>query len=271
MLIRHSPDIKPSEITPHDVYLNRRSFLALGAAAALAPTMAVAGEPLTGATPGPFSTDEARTPYDDVTSYNNFYELGPDKADPKRNAKALKTRPWAVTVSGECAASGTYGVDDLIRAGTLEERIYRLRCVEGWSMVIPWMGIPLATVLKRFEPNSNARYVAFQTVMAPDQLPGQRLSLLSWPYVEGLRLDEAMHPLSLLAVGLYGETLPNQNGAPLRLVVPWKYGFKSIKSIVAITFTRDQPPTAWNRAAPNEYGVYSIVNPEVDHPGWSLA
>ncbi len=267
MLIRHPPDLKPSEITPHDVYLNRRSFLALGAAAALAPNMAMAGEPL----PGPFSTDEARTPYDDVTSYNNFYELGPDKADPKRNAKALKTRPWAVTVSGECAASGTYGVEDLIRAGTLEERIYRLRCVEGWSMVIPWIGIPLATVLKRFEPNSNARYVAFQTVMAPDQLPGQRLSLLSWPYVEGLRIDEAMHPLSLLAVGLYGEVLPNQNGAPLRLVVPWKYGFKSIKSIVAITFTRDQPPTSWNRAAPNEYGFYSNVNPEVDHPRWSQA
>lgn len=273
MLIRRhrSSDPRPSEITPREVYQRRRDFLrtgvALGAGLFL-PAFAVADSSLD-YSPGPFSTDEALTPYEDVTTYNNFYELGTGKSDPSRNAHLLRTEPWTVKVDGLCANAGEYDLEDFLKPWELEERVYRLRCVEGWSMVIPWIGFELNRVLKQAEPLGSARYVAFETVMDPDNLPGQRRPVLEWPYVEGLRLDEAMHPLTILAVGLYGEELPNQNGAPLRLVVPWKYGFKSIKSIVRISFTEDEPPTSWNRSQPNEYGFYSNVNPDVAHPRWS--
>jgi sulfoxide reductase catalytic subunit YedY len=218
-----------------------------------------------------YSTDEPETPYEDVTTYNNFYEFGTGKGDPAEYSGRFQPRPWSVTVDGECNKPGTYDLEDFLKPNALQERIYRLRCVEAWSMVIPWVGIPLAAVLKRSEPNSNAKYLAMTTVYRPSQMPGQQRHVLEWPYVEGLRIDEAMHPLTLLAVGLYGEVLPNQNGAPLRLVVPWKYGFKSIKSIVRFEFMRTQPPTSWNLYAPNEYGFYSNVNPHVDHPRWSQA
>ncbi len=273
MLIRRhrSSDPRPSEITPREVYQRRRDFLrtgvALGAGLFL-PASAVADSSLD-YSPGPFSTDEGLTPYEDVTTYNNFYELGTGKSDPSRNAHLLRTEPWTVKVDGLCANAGEYDLEDFLKPWELEERVYRLRCVEGWSMVIPWIGFELNRVLKQAEPLGSARYVAFETVMDPDNLPGQRRPVLEWPYVEGLRLDEAMHPLTILAVGLYGEELPNQNGAPLRLVVPWKYGFKSIKSIVRISFTEDEPPTSWNRSQPNEYGFYSNVNPDVAHPRWS--
>ncbi len=271
MLIRQGSDIRSAEITPRRLYLDRRAFLAgMAAVAALAPGLAEAA-PLAGVVAGPFSTDEQPTSKESATSYNNFFELGPDKEDPKRNAGLLRTRPWAVTVDGACARPGTVAVDDLIRPHRLEERIYRLRCVEGWSMVIPWVGFPLADLLRRFEPTSAAKFVAFATLYAPDMMPGQRLPLLKWPYAEGLRIDEAMHPLTILAVGMYGEDLPAQDGAPLRLVVPWKYGFKSIKSIVRISLVERQPPTAWNLRAPDEYGFYANVNPAVDHPRWSQA
>ena len=216
-----------------------------------------------------FSTDEGLTPFEEVTSYNNFYELGTGKKDPKRNAHLLKVTPWSVRVEGECDKPGEYALEDFIRPSKLEERIYRLRCVEAWSMVIPWVGVELASVLKRFEPNSRAKYVQFFTIHDPENLPGQRRPILEWPYREGLRMDEAMHPLAIFAVGLYGKELPNQNGAPLRLVVPWKYGFKSIKSIVRVRFTEEEPATTWNTSAPREYGFYSNVNPAVDHPRWS--
>ncbi|MFN4262066.1 MAG: protein-methionine-sulfoxide reductase catalytic subunit MsrP [Thioalkalivibrionaceae bacterium] len=224
--------------------------------------------PLAG-TQWPGSTDEPLTPFSEVTGYNNFYELGTGKQDPKRNAEWLVTEPWTIRVDGLCANPGTYDVERLTTPHSIEERIYRLRCVEGWSMVIPWLGFELRRVIDAAEPLGSARYVAFETVMDPERLQGQRRPVLDWPYVEGLRLDEAMHPLTLLAVGLYGQVLPNQNGAPLRLVVPWKYGFKSIKSIVRISFVEDEPPTAWNRQQPSEYGFYSNVNPDVDHPRWS--
>jgi len=211
-------------------------------------------------------TDEGK-----VTSYNNFYELGTGKSDPVKNAHLLKTRPWTIEVGGECDKPGVLGIEDLLSGFDLEERIYRLRCVEAWSMVIPWIGIELGSVLKRFQPNSRAKYVEFVTLMDADNLPGQKRQILDWPYREGLRIDEAMHPLTLLSVGLYGKVLPNQNGAPVRLVVPWKYGFKSIKSIVAIRLTEQQPATSWNLSAPREYGFYANVNPEVDHPRWSQA
>ncbi len=208
--------------------------------------------------------------YDDATSYNNFYELGYGKEDPKANAAALVTDPWSVTVEGECAKPGTYTLEDIIKPHPFEERIYRFRCVETWSMVLPWMGFSLADLLTRFEPNSRAKYVAFETIYdKTNPLPGQRRDVLQWPYREGLRMDEAMHPLSFIATGMYGKPLPNQNGAPLRLVVPWKYGFKSIKSIVKIRFTEQQPQTSWNMSAPREYGFYSNVNPDVSHPRWS--
>jgi sulfoxide reductase catalytic subunit YedY len=220
---------------------------------------------------GPFGTTEAMTPYGDVTTYNNFYEFGTDKSSPSQRAGSLRTRPWTVKVDGECSHPANYEFDDLVKSHALEERVYRMRCVEGWSMVIPWVGLPLADFIKRFEPTSRAKFVEFTTLLDPRQMPGQRSSVLDWPYVEGLRLDEAMNPLTILAVGLYGVELPNQDGAPLRLVVPWKYGFKGIKSIVRIQFVANQPIGAWERQNSHEYGFYSNVNPQVDHPRWSQA
>ncbi len=279
MLIKRPEPIAPSEITPESVYQARRRFLALGAAGAgalLLPRLAGAATlPPVGA----FGTlpsqalagGEALTPLDSITSYCNFYELGTGKSDPARNAESLRTSPWRVRIGGEVARPGDYTLEDILQPHTLEERIYRLRCVEAWSMVVPWVGFPLADLLKRFEPTSRAKYVAFTTLYDPEQMPGQRRSVLEWPYREGLRIDEAMHPLTLLAVGLYGQTLPKQNGAPLRLVVPWKYGFKSIKSIVAIDLVESQPTTTWNQMQSSEYGFYANVNPAVDHPRWSQA
>ncbi|HKK14764.1 MAG TPA: protein-methionine-sulfoxide reductase catalytic subunit MsrP [Gammaproteobacteria bacterium] len=279
MLIRRPTDIPSSEITAPEIYQQRRRFLQSAAALAggallpnlLLPGRAEAALTLGRVSPGPFSTDEARTSYKDVTTYNNFYEFGTGKSDPAENAHTLQTDPWSVTVDGAVEKPGKIALEDLIKPHALQERVYRLRCVEGWSMVIPWVGFPLADLLKRFQPTSRAKYVKFVTLYDPEQMPGQRWPVLKWPYVEGLRMDEAMHPLTLLAVGLYGKVLPNQNGAPLRLVVPWKYGFKSIKSIVAIRLQEEQPMTAWHRAAPREYGFYSNVNPHVDHPRWSQA
>ncbi|WP_299441205.1 protein-methionine-sulfoxide reductase catalytic subunit MsrP [uncultured Rhodospira sp.] len=276
---RAPTDPRPSEITPESVYLDRRRLMAGAGAlalAGLAPGGASAAKredyaPLADVAASPLSTDEDANSFEEITTYNNFYEFGTQKEDPARYAGQLKTSPWEIEVGGECAKPGTLGAAELITSHQLEERIYRLRCVEAWSMVIPWVGIPLATVLKRFEPTGNAKYVAFETLHDPTQMPGQRRSVLDWPYREGLRMDEAMHPLTILVVGLYGRDLPNQNGAPVRLIVPWKYGFKSIKSIVRITFTEAQPPTSWNMSAPWEYGFYANVNPNVDHPRWSQA
>ena len=285
------PEPPSSEITPESVYLRRREFLkntalAAGTAAALGggllwlvgngpPPEPPEEAPLVGATvttaTGPYSTDETPTPFEAVATYNNFYEFGVDKDDPSRNAHTLRTRPWTISVEGEVAQPRVIDIDTLLGWFTLEERVYRLRCVEGWSMVIPWLGFPLGELIKRLEPTGNARFVEFTTLYDPEQMPGQRVPILPWPYVEGLRLDEAMHPLTILAVGLYGKVLPNQNGAPLRLVVPWKYGFKSVKSIVKIRFTATQPQTTWATAVPHEYGFYANVNPEVDHPRWSQA
>jgi sulfoxide reductase catalytic subunit YedY len=287
--VRHSWDADEREVTPEPLYLRRRDFLrgaALTAGAVagalLAPGCRSAGEstssaaeappelaPIPNVVKGPFATDEAPTSYADATRYNNFYEFGTDKSDPKEYAGSLVTKPWSVAVEGDVAKPGTIGLEDLLKPHTPEERIYRHRCVEAWSMVIPWIGIPLGDVLKRFEPTANAKYVAFRTLLDPKQMPGQHTAVLEWPYREGLRMDEAMHPLTILAIGMYGRILPNQNGAPLRLVVPWKYGFKGIKSIVAIRLTDTEPPTSWNIAAPHEYGFYSNVNPDVDHPRWS--
>ena len=274
MLIRQRPKVGYSEVTPKADWLNRRALLSGAAAlatAALAPGGAVAAA--LEAAPSPYSIGDPPTALEHITGYNNFYEFGLDKGDPARNAGDLTTAPWTVAIDGLVGRPGNYGVDDLVDPNRLEERIYRLRCVEGWSMVIPWIGAPLSQALALAEPAPGAKYVAFETLVRPEEMPGQRgmFQTLDWPYVEGLRLDEAMHPLTLLAVGLYGETLPNQNGAPLRLVVPWKYGFKSIKSIVRITLTEEQPPTTWNLQAPNEYGFYSNVNPAVSHPRWSQA
>lgn len=264
----------PSEITPQERYLGRREFMAglaaAGAAGFAAPRAAQAAS-LEYTRNARLSLPETPNSIEDITTYNNFYEFGTDKTDPAQRSGKFKPKPWKVTISGEAAKTGTFDLDDLLRPHALEERIYRLRCVEAWSMVIPWVGFPLAALLKRFEPNSRAKYVAFKTVLRPAEMPGQTFPILDWPYVEGLRLDEAMHPLALLAVGLYGETLPNQNGAPLRLVVPWKYGFKGIKSIVEIRLTEKQPPTTWNLSAPHEYGFFANVNPAVDHPRWSQA
>ena len=274
MLIRKSTDIRPSEITDQSVYMRRREFMygaaALGMAAAL-PTSAFA-MPLS-AIKSPLTTDETLTPLKDVTTYNNFYEFGTDKDDPSKNAHTLTTKPWKVKVDGLVNKPADYDLDDLIKSIALEERIYRMRCVEGWSMVIPWIGVPLASVLARIEPQGSAKYVAFETLVRPAEMPAQKgfFQPLPWPYVEGLRLDEAMHPLTILAVGLYGETLPKQNGAPIRLVVPWKYGFKSIKSVVRISLTEKEPKTSWSLQNPREYGFYSNVNPAVDHPRWSQA
>ncbi|HZH10802.1 MAG TPA: protein-methionine-sulfoxide reductase catalytic subunit MsrP [Microvirga sp.] len=274
MLIRHPSDIPASEITPREVYLNRRQWMAGAAGLALAAALpdGVEAAPLSAAK-STFSTDEKLTSREDVTSYNNYYEFGVDKGDPAKNAGTLKTAPWTVKIDGLVGKPQEIGIVDLIKASALEERIYRMRCVEGWSMVIPWIGFPLADLIKRVEPLGSAKYVAFETVNRPSEMSGLRsvFPVLDWPYREGLRLDEAMHPLTILAVGLYGETLPNQNGAPIRLVVPWKYGFKGIKSITRISFVEKQPETAWNKQAPSEYGFYANVNPNVDHPRWSQA
>jgi len=273
---RHDPARPlPSEITPSERYYNRReimaSLAALGAVGLGPASAGAAPTRLKFARNPRLSLDEAPNSLEDITTYNNFYEFGTEKDDPAKRSQKFRARPWTVKISGEAARTGTYELDDLLRPHALEERIYRLRCVEAWSMVVPWVGFPLGDLLKRFEPNSRARYVAFKTVLRPSEMPGQRFPVLDWPYVEGLRIDEAMHPLALVAVGLYGQTLPNQNGAPLRLVVPWKYGFKGIKSIVEIRFTEKQPPTSWNLSAPHEYGFYANVNPGVDHPRWSQA
>ncbi|WP_293761674.1 protein-methionine-sulfoxide reductase catalytic subunit MsrP [uncultured Aquitalea sp.] len=269
MLIKKPADILPSEITSESVYFNRRAFM-LGAAGLLLSQETLAA--LSGRK-SPLSTlapnDKANS-LKEITSYNNFYEFGTDKSEPALYAGALKTRPWTVAVDGEAGKPRSFGIEELLRQ-PLEERIYRLRCVEGWSMVIPWIGFPLSSLLKQVQPNSRAKYVAFETLQRPSEMTGQRSRVLDWPYREGLRMDEAMHPLTILAVGLYNDVLPNQNGAPLRLVVPWKYGFKSIKSIVRIHLQETMPATSWNMANAREYGFYSNVNPEVDHPRWSQA
>ena len=285
--VRKSWELGDRAVTPEPVYHNRRQIIrTLGAGAAALAVGACdpmdearAGDTPTPATgdgtggldyvPGPYRTDEPLTAYEAVTSYNNFYEFGTDKSDPARYAHRMKTEPWTVRVEGKCAKPGRYALDDLIKPHRLEERIYRLRCVEAWSMVIPWIGIPLADVIKRLEPTGEAKYVQFETAQDKRAMRGLRWPVLDWPYVEGLRMDEAMHPLTLLAVGVYGRAMPNQNGAPIRLVVPWKYGFKSIKSIVAIRFWPGQPSTAWMKSNPREYGFFSNVNPQVDHPRWS--
>jgi len=272
-----------NEVTPQGLYVRRREFLRLGAAGALGwagAAMAISckaaakDNPASGLPPfkrGPFATEEKQTPLDDVTSYNNYYEFGTAKSDPAENAGSFKTRPWTISFEGEIKKPQVVDIDDLLKWFPLEERIYRMRCVEAWSMVIPWIGFPLGDLIKRLEPTSKAKYVAFTTKLDPTQMPGQKRSVLEWPYVEGLRIDEAMNPLAILAVGLYGRVLPNQNGAPLRLVVPWKYGFKGIKAIVSMRFVDLEPPTTWHKMGPDEYGFYANVNPEVDHPRWSQA
>ena len=279
--MRRGPDVKSSEITDEKLYLNRRAFLIGSAGLVLTPSAAAAaappaGQPLPAARNPAFTVEDPPTKFQSVTTYNNFYEFGVNKDDPARLAHMLKPRPWTVEVGGHVRRPKTYDIDELIRLFPLEERVYRLRCVEGWSMVIPWIGFPLASLIRRVEPTGQAKFVEFTTLLDPEQFPGQRkgffsFSGLDWPYIEGLRLDEALHPLTLLTVGLYGKVLPNQNGAPVRVVVPWKYGFKSAKSIVRIRFVGDQPKTAWEKAAPREYGFYSNVNPTVDHPRWSQA
>ena len=260
MAHRWKNELTWNDVTPKALYLNRRQWM-MGAGALLGA----------GAIGGQARAEEGLEPnsFEEITSYNNFYEFGTGKADPARHAGSLRTAPWTITVSGEAGKTGQFSLAQLLDGLTPESRVYRLRCVEGWSMVIPWMGVPLAGVLQRFAPTAKARFVAFRTLADREQMPGVRRAVLDWPYREGLRLDEAMHPLTLLATGLYGKPLPNQNGAPLRLVVPWKYGFKSIKSIVAITFTETMPETSWNLSQADEYGFYSNVNPDVDHPRWS--
>lgn len=280
MLIRKPADIRPSEITSKANYLNRRRFLEAGAwagaawasrPAAAAVVPAARGAGLADVAESGFSTSEEPNSFEDISTYNNFYEFGTGKTDPYRIAHTLEPRPWSIAVSGHAAKTGTFSLEDFVKPHRLEERIYRMRCVEAWSMVIPWVGIPLAGVIRQFEPTSSARFVYFETLNDPKQMPGLRAPILDWPYREGLTMAEAMHPLTLLAVGLYGEVLPNQNGAPLRLVVPWKYGFKGIKSIVKMSFVEKMPPTTWAMAAPDEYGFYANVNPNVDHPRWSQA
>ena len=282
MLIKKPAIIPTSEITTEAVYLRRRELLKragmglVGAALAgnaLAFRLADDGDtpPLSGVRESPYSTPQSPNAWSDITTYNNFYEFGTGKSDPYENSGAFQPRPWKVRVSGECDKPGDYDFEDLVSPHALEERIYRLRCVEAWSMVIPWVGIPLARLLQRFQPNSKAEYVRFTTVMRPSEMPGQRRRILDWPYVEGLTINEAMNPLTLMAVGVYGRELPNQNGAPMRLVVPWKYGFKSIKSINAIEFTDRRPRNSWQVSIPREYGFYANVNPNVDHPRWSQA
>jgi len=284
MLIKKPADIRESEVTPKALFLKRREFIAAAGvtAAAVAATGVGAfgadenvdaqnpnAQKLTNLKKGPFNTDEKLNSYKDVTTYNNFYEFGLDKGDPARYAHSLKTRPWSVVVEGQCGKPGTYNIEDIMKWAPLEERIYRLRCVEAWSMVVPWIGYPMSEFLKRFEPTSRAKFVEFKTLVDPRQMPGQTEPALQWPYTEGLRMDEAMHPLTLVGLGLYGEVLPNQNGAPIRLVVPWKYGFKSIKSIVRVRFVENEPLNTWKQQQSQEYGFYANVNPQVDHPRWS--
>jgi len=282
MLIGKPSDIPYSEITPKRLYLNRRKFLAEAAAAGavaagagvldlLSPRVAMATTRLNNLVKSPFSTTEPQTPYKDVTHYNNFYEFGTDKGDPAEYAQNFRTSPWTVEVSGEVEKPHSYSLDELMKLAPLEERIYRHRCVEAWSIVVPWIGYSLAEIIKRAQPTSKAKFVAFQSLYDPKQMPKAAYAGIDFPYVEGLRLDEAMQPLTLLCVGMYGESLPNQDGAPVRIVVPWKYGFKSIKSIVKIKFVKGEPPTTWNLANAHEYGFYSNVNPNVDHPRWSQA
>jgi sulfoxide reductase catalytic subunit YedY len=294
MLIKKTSDVPSSEITPESIYNSRRDFMrgamsvaALGVTASTANVFAAPSQVADKDLPGPDwlkthiaeakanqeKISEALTPYEHIAGHNNFYEYGYDKTDPAAKAYILKPHPWTVEIAGEVAKPGTFALEDLLKGVTLEERIYRLRCVEAWSMVVPWVGFSLADLIKRVEPTSKAKYVAFTTLERPSEMPEQksRFSTIDWPYREGLRMDEAMHPLTTLAVGLYGKVLPNQNGAPLRLVVPWKYGFKYIKSIVKIEFVDKQPKTLWNALAPSEYGFYANVNPQVDHPRWSQA
>jgi methionine sulfoxide reductase catalytic subunit len=281
---KHDGDLNYSDVTPKAVYFNRRQILRamgitgatlLGAKVferlAFPPAHVAAGTKLEVLVKSPFSTSEQQNTFDDVTHYNNFYEFGTAKTDPSRNAGKYRTSPWAVSIEGECTKPAKYSMDDILKLAPLEERIYRHRCVEGWSIVVPWIGYSLSAILKLAEPNEKAKFVAFQSFYEPGQMPWAAGSGIELPYVEGLRLDEAMNSLTLLCVGMYGETLPNQDGAPVRLVIPWKYGFKSIKSIVKIRFVKGEPPTTWNRYAPREYGFYSNVNPNVDHPRWSQA
>jgi methionine sulfoxide reductase catalytic subunit len=276
--------IPPSDITPYGRYLSRRALLAggigmaaaqyIGGVAAAVFARTASGQPpaaLTYVRNAALSVTEPVNSYADITTYNNYYEFGTDKSDPSENAQKFRTRPWNVSIGGEAEVTGTFSLEDILKPHPLEERIYRLRCVEAWSMVVPWIGFPLGDLLKRFKPTSKAKFVEFKTLYDPKQMPGQHTAVLEWPYVEGLRMDEAMHPLTLMAVGLYGKVLPNQNGAPLRLIVPWKYGFKGIKAIVSINFTERAPRTTWAGAASNEYGFFANVNPEVDHPRWSQA
>jgi sulfoxide reductase catalytic subunit YedY len=285
MLIKKSPDLRESDVTPKETFLRRREFLAVAGTTAVAvaanglgpvftgePTALAqnpAAQKLTGLTKSRFSTDEKLNSYKDITTYNNFYEFGLDKGDPAKYAHTLRPKPWSVVVEGQCGKPGTYNIEDIMKWAPLEERIYRLRCVEAWSMVVPWIGYPLSEFLKRFEPTSKAKYVEFRTLVDTKQMPGQTEPALNWPYVEGLRMDEAMHPLTLLGLGLYGEVLPNQNGAPLRLIVPWKYGFKSVKSIVRVRFVENEPLNTWKQQQSSEYGFYANVNPQVDHPRWT--
>jgi sulfoxide reductase catalytic subunit YedY len=281
---RVSPDtvkIVPSDITPQEKFLSRRALLAGGLGLAAAPVLSrltgtaqaqtSTGAALTYVRNTEFSVTDAPNSFKDISTYNNYYEFGTDKSDPAENAQKFQTRPWTVVIGGECEAPGTLALEDLLKPHPLEERIYRMRCVEAWSMIVPWVGFPLGDLLKRFKPTSKAKYVEFKTLMDPKQMPGERGSVLDWPYTEGLRMDEAMHPLALMTVGLYGKVLPNQNGAPLRLITPWKYGFKGIKAIVSIRFVERMPVTTWAKSAPSEYGFYANVNPAVDHPRWSQA
>ena len=283
MLIRKKPDLTYAEVTPKQVYLDRRKFLRdaglLGAAAIagrglwdlVSPTNALAASKLNVASKSSFSTTEKQNSLDDISHYNNYYEFGVDKDQPAELSRNFKTDGWMVEVSGECAKKGKFSIDDILKGETIEERVYRHRCVEAWSMVIPWNGIPLANFIKRCEPTGKAKYIKMTTALDRKQMPGVQSDVLDWPYVEGLRMDEAMHPLTILVVGLYGEMLPNQDGAPIRLAVPWKYGFKHVKSIQKIEFVEKEPVNTWQRQAPREYGFYANVNPNVDHPRWSQA
>ena len=281
MLILPKPVITPSDITPRDVYLERRRFLGQAGGLALATTLgglsmpSLAAAPhkqkIAGVAPSKYGLDEKPTSFEDVTSYNNFYEFGTGKGDPAESAGSLRPHPWTISIEGEIKKPKHISIEDIFKLAPLEERIYRMRCVEGWSMVIPWVGFPLSELIKWVEPTGNAKYVEFFSLADQQQMPGVRGNILDWPYNEGLRMDEAMNPLTLMAVGLYGELLPNQNGAPIRLVTPWKYGFKGIKSILRIRFSEQMPISSWMKANPREYGFYSNVNPEVDHPRWSQA
>jgi sulfoxide reductase catalytic subunit YedY len=284
MLLKQSPEFKYSDITPRDIYVNRRKFLyGMGLAGGMAlagkalldvlnpSTRAYASTKLGGLASSPFSTTEKISPEQIVTTYNNYYEFGTDKADPAKNAQKFVTSPWTVSVEGEVAKPRKFSMEEIMQLAPLEERIYRHRCVEAWSIVVPWVGYSFSTIAKLVEPNSNARFVAFESYFDKKQMPLWGRAGIELPYVEGLRMDEAMHPLTLLCMGMYGETLPNQDGAPVRMVIPWKYGFKSAKSLVKIKFVKDQPPTTWNITNAHEYGFYSNVNPKVDHPRWSQA